>query len=58
MLNTMAVVNSVGLSWSGPILDGTETFSTCDVSFDFTELRLKTLPQLGLAQNTFQEGNI
>lgn len=53
MVNMNAIIGGVSVSWSGVVLEGSDHLSVADVSFDFTELRLRTLPQVN---GVFNEG--
>lgn len=45
MINSMtAVVNNVSISWGGTILDGSDHYSKAEISLDFTELKLRSIP--------------
>lgn len=53
MVSMYAVVNSVGIDWDGTVIGDTQHFSKVEVSFDFTEMRLGSIPT---SSNPFQEG--
>lgn len=44
MLSCYAIVESISFSWGETILDGSQHFSKCDVSFSFQEMRQSMLP--------------
>ena len=44
MVDMVAVVNSVDVSWSGPILSGSDHFAQAEVSLDFTRVVTGKIP--------------
>ena len=53
MVSMYAVVNSVSVDWSETVVGDTQHFSKVEISFDFTEVRLGSIPT---SSNPFQEG--
>lgn len=56
MIDMMAVVTSVSLSWGQTIIEDQQHYSQCEVSLEFMELRISSLPSVDA--NPFQEGNM
>ena len=56
IVDCYAIMDNIDFSWGGddaPVLDGSDHYSKVDVTFSFTELRIKSLPTV---RGVFNEG--